>query len=175
MQRDREIRAIRDWMTENSHVKPNNGVGSRKKENVYPRFYITYYMRVKLCMSYDQISEVVGYNNHATVINAVKQWEKLSRYRDVMYLTRDVRSAFPIGDNPLLDDPIEIECDPGEYVDVHYMSEMMGMTTVQSVRIATLLDIDRKTQLEYVMNVNGRSDKYVYNKKQILNRYGLCQ
>ena len=55
------------------------------------------------------------------------------------------------------------------------MSEMMGMTTVQSVRIATLLGIDRKTQLEYVMNVNGRSDKYVYNKKQILNRYGLCQ
>jgi len=175
MQKEKEINRIREWIVENPHVTPNHGDGSRKKENVYPRFYLIYYMRNHIVITVEDIAKIIGYTNHTTVLNAIKKWHSLGNYRDVMYLTRGVRKAFPIPGDPLSVDPEPIELDDDEYIMCGEMADYMNLTDAQASRVAKLLDIDRKFKYEYMMNVNGRSDLYVYNKKQILNRYGLCQ
>ena len=57
---------------------------SRRREDIYPRFYLMNWISNNLRMSYESIGKMFG-KDHATVINAINSHSNMTALRDVTY------------------------------------------------------------------------------------------
>lgn len=81
------------------HIKENNLTSPcRKREFVYRRYYLYYYLFEMFGMSLTGIGEIFE-KGHATIINGINQYNNLKDYRDFIELTVDEFEKFPVVEN----------------------------------------------------------------------------
>jgi chromosomal replication initiation ATPase DnaA len=70
------------------------GSNSRSHQVVYPRFVYCYlaYMQKNEKYSQEAIGKVIN-RNHASVLNAIRQFDKLARYKDFQYYVQKAEKA----------------------------------------------------------------------------------
>jgi hypothetical protein len=68
---------------------------SRKQEHLFRRYYLMYYLRKCYKAPLESIGRLFN-KDHATIINAIKQYEILKGDKDFKDITEDERLFFPL-------------------------------------------------------------------------------
>lgn len=150
---------------------------SRNHEHKWERFYLFYYATEYLGMTNQEVADLFGKKNHATVMNGTSKYEANWNYRDVNYHTRVVRKLFPIPGSHKSKDAPPVEVDVEWCSLLELMDHPQIYITESSMRkLIKALDIDKKVVGKYggTISVDGYTGRRVlYNKKQFYERYGM--
>jgi hypothetical protein len=98
----REIQRVEDYIFSNVELK------SRKREYLYIRYYLMAYLKNKTNFSLSAIGSMIGGKDHATVLHALKTYEDIKNYKDVVSYTEDVRELFPM-DSEIINEDLGIQ------------------------------------------------------------------
>ena len=76
----------------------DNGLNekTRIRDKVYQRYYAMKYLREVVGLTFQEIANILGKENHTTIIHGSKQFDIFGRYKDFQFSTEELRILFPI-------------------------------------------------------------------------------
>lgn len=73
----------------------NIDLKSRKRENLYKRYYLINFLKEKTDLSLSDIGDIFK-KDHSSIVKALKEAKNLEIYEDYMYFTAEESEQFPM-------------------------------------------------------------------------------